>query len=186
METMEAIRARRSIRRFRSDVVPRELLTSVLEAACMAPSAKNLQPWRFFVIEGPMRLQLVAVVREGLRSSRGARSSRADLAATLRAMEEAPIVLLVFMKAVDAPAGRSSRTADLQSMGACLQNLQLAAIDQGLGALWICDILDAYDAVHRFAGQPEELVAAVALGYAAEAPARRSLRPLDSFVRWRK
>lgn len=188
METMEAIGRRRSIRLFRNDPLPRGLVNRVLEAACMAPSAKNAQPWRFLVFDGRSRLELVSAVRKGLLASQGARSSRSDLEHTLRAMEQAPVLLLVFMARVDPPPQvdfhGSNQVADIQSIGACIQNLLLAAVDQGLGTLWICDILDAVDSVERLVRRPEQLVAAVALGYPAEDPPPRPRRPLVESVVW--
>ena len=52
MDMMEAIYQRKSIRKFKSDPVSREVLTKVLEAACRAPSALNTQPWEFMVMTG--------------------------------------------------------------------------------------------------------------------------------------
>jgi nitroreductase len=49
----EAIRQRRSIRRFRDDPVPREMIDEILEAARLAPSGSNRQPWRFIVVTDP-------------------------------------------------------------------------------------------------------------------------------------
>src|SRR4030066_1581450 len=46
----EAIRQRRSIRSFRSDPVPDDMVSEILEAARLAPSASNRQPWRFIVV----------------------------------------------------------------------------------------------------------------------------------------
>ena len=171
---MDAIRSRRSIRRFRSDPLPREIVNRLLEAACLAPSSKNAQPWRFVVFQGPKRLELLALVRRVLGGRQGTRSSPSDVDNTLRAMEAAPVVLLVFMAKVgpSLPADYQglSQLADIQSIGASIQNLLLAAVDYGLGALWIGDILDASEVIQAFAGRTETLVAAVALGYAAEAP----------------
>lgn len=52
MELQDAIRQRKSIRRFKPDPVPRELLRKVLEMAARAPSAENTQPWEFYVLGG--------------------------------------------------------------------------------------------------------------------------------------
>ena len=52
MEIIEAIRARKSIRDFKPDPVPREVLREILEVATKAPSAMNTQPWEFAVIAG--------------------------------------------------------------------------------------------------------------------------------------
>lgn len=185
---MDAIRLRRSIRRFRGDPLPSDLVDRLLEAACLAPSSKNVQPWRFVVFEGQKRVELLAVARQALQGRAGSRSSMSDVEHTLKAMEAAPVVLLVFMADAGSPPQEGPETtsliAELESIGASIQNLLLAATDQGLGALWICDILDAYDAIHRFAGRPERLVAAVALGYAAEEPAERPRRPQSESVFW--
>lgn len=52
MEVLEAIRKRKSIRGFKPDPVPKEVLEQILDAACRAPSAMNTQPWEFFVLAG--------------------------------------------------------------------------------------------------------------------------------------
>ena len=62
MDTLEAIATRRSNRRFKADPIPQDVLEKILNAAIMAPSGKNRQPWRF------------VVVREGKRE----RDDRAD------------------------------------------------------------------------------------------------------------
>ena len=46
----ETVRQRRSIRRYRPDAIPRELVLRMLEAARLAPSASNCQPWRFLIV----------------------------------------------------------------------------------------------------------------------------------------
>lgn len=52
MDLDQAIRQRRSIRKFKSDVpIPREHIEAIIEAGCWAPSSTNIQPWRFIVVE---------------------------------------------------------------------------------------------------------------------------------------
>ncbi len=58
MDLMETIKARRSIRAFKADPVPREVVEKIMEAAVQAPSAINLQPWEFNVVMGEERLRL--------------------------------------------------------------------------------------------------------------------------------
>jgi len=76
MGVMEAIRSRRSIRRFRPDPVPVPVIRELLEAARLAPSGGNLQPWRFAVVTDPHR-----------------RNELAGLAFEQRQMREAPAVI---------------------------------------------------------------------------------------------
>ena len=57
MELREAIRKRRSVRRYREESVSRELLENLLETACWAPSAENEQPWYFVALADPQELR---------------------------------------------------------------------------------------------------------------------------------
>ncbi len=51
MEALEAIRTRRSIRRYKHEVIPKEHLETIVDAARRAPSAENAQPWKFVVVD---------------------------------------------------------------------------------------------------------------------------------------
>ena len=66
MTALETIKARRSIRAFKSDPIEREIVEQILEAAVLAPSAKNSQPWRFTVIPQPRRGEMLEVLRKGI------------------------------------------------------------------------------------------------------------------------
>lgn len=55
MDLMEIIRNRRSIRKYRSDEIPQPDLNEVFEAVQLAPSANNLQPWKFILIRNDKR-----------------------------------------------------------------------------------------------------------------------------------
>ena len=57
MELVEAIKERRSIRRYKSDPVPHEVIQEILENAVWAPSAQNLQPWYFLALTDPSDLR---------------------------------------------------------------------------------------------------------------------------------
>ena len=62
MEVFDAIRTRRSIRKYKSEPIPEEKLRTILEAARLAPSAGNRQPWRFIVIQNTERKKALAKV----------------------------------------------------------------------------------------------------------------------------
>ncbi len=71
METLQAIAARRSIRKFKHQDVSRETVEAVLQAAILAPSGKNRQPWRFVVVAGDeKRAQMIRVLRAGIEETR--------------------------------------------------------------------------------------------------------------------
>ena len=64
MTAMECLMTRRSIRKYKSDPIPREVLEEILAAACCAPSAINMQHWYFVVIQSPEKM---AEFREVMR-----------------------------------------------------------------------------------------------------------------------
>ncbi len=189
MNTLDAIAARRSIRKFKDTPIPDNLLQTVLTAAAQAPSGKNRQPWRFVVVKGDRRSEMVRVLREGLANSQAQGRDAGSAEWSVRVMEHAPVTVFVFNPNGQAPWLPHSvdqmfwEVVDIQSIGAAIQNLLLAAQDQGLGSLWICDVFSAYEEVCRWLGEPGALIAAVALGYADESPKARPRKPLSEIVR---
>jgi nitroreductase len=189
VETIKTIYDRRSIRRFRSDDIPKDILVSLLNASCQAPSAKNSQPWRFLVYEGKKREELIKLLMNTVNTKNDSSSYIDDCKATFSTMEQAPVILLVFngeSKRYNSTDPILPRVVDVQSIGACIQNLALAATSMGIGTLWICDILYAYDDIRQFADCDHELIAAVALGYPEKIPKPKSRKPLEAVVTWKR
>jgi len=80
--------------------------------------------------------------------------------------------------------GRIWSLVNTQSIGAAIQNMLLAAEAAGLGTLWICDVLVAEDELAAWLGRTDELVAAVAVGYADEAPPARPRKSWREVTDW--
>ena len=73
---------------------------------------------------------------------------------------------------------------NIQSIGAAIQDMLLAAHELGLGSLWICHVLYAYEELAQWLGQEGALVAAVSLGYADESPGPRPRKAMEELIRW--
>jgi nitroreductase len=73
---------------------------------------------------------------------------------------------------------------DTQSIGAAIQNMLLAALDRGLGTLWICDVFYATEELCEWLGDNHLMIAAVSVGYPDEAPAPRPRMSVDEVTRW--
>lgn len=156
MDLLEGIYTRRSIRSFTNEPVRRELLLEIIKAGTWAPSGLNNQPWRFVIA----RDQKV-------------RRELSQLTKYYRIIEQAPAAIAVF-------ADRDvmyHEVKDHQAIGACIQNMLLAAHALGLGAVWLGEILKNADRVRELLGVPEtmELMAVVAIGHPSEKE-RRSQR----------
>ena len=189
MNIMEAISARRSIRKFKPTPIPEEALNAILTAASLAPSGKNKQPWRFVVVTEKHRTEMVRILRAGIAEakSRGEDAGSAEWTATV--MEHAPATVFIFnpdgMRPwLDHSIGQNfTELVDTQSAGAAIQNMLLAAMEHGLGSLWICDVLYAYDGLAEWLGEKGGMIAAVSFGYPDEEPAARPRKQLSEIVR---
>lgn len=141
MEVFDAIQNRHSVRSYLSDEVPREKLTKILEAARLAPSAGNLQPWHFIIVtDGQMRKKL----------SKGRYA---------KFLVESPIVI------VGCGDRRVSPNWHLVDTTIAMQNMVLTATSEGLGTCWIGSFSEKQ--VKKILSIPERfrVVALLALGY---------------------
>ncbi|WP_407309694.1 nitroreductase family protein [Desulfosporosinus sp. SB140] len=176
MDTFEAISQRRSIRKYKSEKVSREQIERILEAAVLAPSGKNRQPWRFIVIEGKKKDDLISLLfcSEKERKSKGVNTG--SFSQTITAMNQAPVVIMVlnsyFDTCIDADGqlNHNRWLTDVQGIAAAIQNMLLTAQDQGLGTLWVCDIYYAEEEIRTWLNTENQLIAAICLGYANEKP----------------
>jgi len=190
VNTLEAIAGRRSIRRFEARSLERRLVERILEATVQAPSAKNAQPWRFVVLEGDIKDELVGIMEAEGRRLKEAGMDIGSLEGTARAMRMAPVAVVVLNAPIPQGIPETAREAYRfvmdQSTGGAIQTMLLAAHELGVGSLWICDIFYAYDEVLKWLGREDHrLVAAVSLGYAAESPGPRPRRPWQELTEWR-
>lgn len=192
-----AIYNRRSIRKYKSDPIPKEAIEEVLRAGILAPSSKNRQPWKFVVTSGKAKEEMLRAMEQGLHREQDKAvlpNSKQHLCGaehTLAIMRQAPVVLLVVnMLGMDLfqPLTAEERIYEIcnaQSIGAAIENMTLAADALGLGSLWICDTYFAYQELCDWLRTEGELFAALALGYADEAPQARPRKGLLDVVEWR-
>jgi len=190
MNTLEAIAMRRSIRKFKDEPVSDEALRTILTAATQAPSGKNRQPWRFVVVKGDKRAEMVQVMREGIARAKSRGEDIGSSEWTAKAMEQAAVTIFVFN-----PHGLHPWLAhsieqmfidlvNTQSIGAAIQNMVLAAQELGIGSLWICDVFEAYEELRVWMGEQGRMIAAVSLGYADESPKARPRKSVDEVTKW--
>ncbi|MRR55516.1 MAG: nitroreductase family protein [Deltaproteobacteria bacterium] len=146
MDVFEGIYTRRSVRDFSGMPVEKEKLQEILKAGSWAPSGLNNQPWRFAVVSGSEK-----------------RAELAGLTRYSRILLQAPVAIAVFAD----HSAMYNDTKDQQAIGACIQNMLLAAHALGLGAVWLGEILKNAGAVRDVLELSEhlELMAVLAVGY---------------------
>lgn len=163
MELLEGIQSRRSVRDFTAEPVAREVLREILNAGHWAPSGLNNQPWRFVIVcDAQLRERLAGLTRYG------------------RIVRGAPALLAVFLDR----SASYAELKDLQGVGACLQNILLAAHARGLGAVWLGEILNQAAAVEALLQVPPEhaLMAVITVGHPAHRRQTSQRRPLDEVI----
>lgn len=145
------IEKRRSIRKFEGREVPREMLEQIVSAGLCAPSAKNRQPWKIVVTTGNAKRDALSAMERGLEREKHepflpmSAGNLADAEHTLKVMQQAPAVIFV-VNVLSAELSRNLTVDELvyeicnaQSIGAAVQNMSLAAVELGLGSLWVCN-----------------------------------------------
>ncbi len=160
MEALEAIRTRRSVRKYKPDPVSRETLKALVDAGRLAPTARNEQPWEFVVVTDAQR-----------------RKRLATIATHGTFIADAPACIVVVCKPSDYYLADGS---------AATTQILLAATALGLGTCWVAgDGKDYAPAVLKAIGAPAKykLISLIAVGYAAETPAPAK-RGLSEVLHW--
>lgn len=165
MDVVEAIRDRRSIRKYKSTEVEMEKIDTILQAGRWAPSASNKQPWHFIVVrDETMRKKLAEVHNYG------------------RFMAESPVVIVVLGDPSKHPR---YHLADPHN---AVQNMLLAAYYEGLSTCWMgVRETDIEPKFRELLGIPDELrvICCISVGYGDQD--RNSNRfDLDEIVSWEK
>jgi nitroreductase len=168
MDVIEAIRKRRSIRRFQDKPIPEDILKTIMDCAVLAPSAGNRQPWTFILVKNQ-------AAKEKLVEASG---SQVFLA-------QAPVVIVVCGDAEAAAMRYEDRGRTLyfiQDTAAAVTNILLAATSFGLGTCWVGAFRETL--VRQALELPPNLrpVAMVPVGYPDQERRPRNFRPIDEVI----
>jgi nitroreductase len=171
MDVETAIRKRRSIRRFKDKQLPDGMVEKLIELGHKAPSAGNLQARDFIVVR-----------------DQATKDAMTAAALDQEFISRAPVDIVVCanMERITHYGNRGRTLYALQDVAAAVQNILLAAVAEGLGAVWI----GAFDEhrVGNILGVPEHIrpVAIIPVGYPDQDPKERSKMPLKELVHYEK
>lgn len=191
MELKDVIEKRSSVRTFTNEPVPKDTINEMIRRAGLAPSIANSQPWKFIAISNKETLsQMADIVKKKLDElfPDDKHNDNINIKNTVKNFStffaNAPAFVVVTMKpyeaVVDNLLPKSSLSHDdmnrlrnhpnIQSIGACVENLLLSAVDLGFDACWVTGWLIAQDELEAFLKihEPFSIVAGIALGKAAE------------------
>jgi len=162
MDAIEALKTRRSIRRYEAKPVARETLQEIVDCGRLAATARGEEPWEFVVVtDEAMRRRLAGLCDYG------------------RFIADAPACIVTFCR---------DTKYYLEDGSAATQNMLVAAHALGLGACWIAGDKKGYAAeIAGLLGVPatHKLVSLMSVGHTSDRP-RKEKRPLDEVLHWDK
>ncbi len=183
-EVIKNINYRRSVRSFTDQTVTDDDIKTILNAANKAPSAHNQQSWKFIVIKGSKKEQLVELITR--KAADFPKAASVLLRLSSRAIASAPVVIAIantgeliehgtkLFQIEQSQSYDFFRTMEIQSSAAAVENLLLAVTSLGLGAVWLGIMFLIKDEVLTLLDEPKgEFMAVIPVGY----PSKSSLGP---------
>lgn len=202
MDITQLVKSRRSIRKFKSAKVSRDIIDIILGLARWTPSAHNAQPWRLLVIDDDEIKERLAVemgkawlhdlIKDGVPRDKTERIVKLE---SWDRITKSPVVIIACLtmedmhKYQDPKRQKAEYLMAVQSVAAYIQTLLLLAHHHGLGACWICAPLFCPNAVRKALNLPKkfEPQAMLIMGYADERPEpphRKALNEICAFNFW--
>lgn len=162
-DVIAAIKTRRSIRKFEKKDVTDGLIMKILDAGRWAPSGNNNQPWRFVIVK-----------ENSVKENLAGQTEYGDI------IKNAPVSIAVFLD----KNSMYDRTKDILAIGACIQNILLAAHSLNFGGVWLGEILKNKEIVAGILKVPEtyELMAVIAIGYPTEKERKSERMSLEELI----
>ena len=202
MQLKEAIETRSSVRKFTADPVPVEDLKEIVRLAGKAPSVNNTQPWKFIAVTDKNTLKCMSTsVRERINEMIPVTNDDSSTKAKNQVewfstfFVDAPVVIVVLSRPYEAVIDKALGNAtvdhetlneirgypDIQSIGAAVQNLLLAAVDMGYGACWLSGPVVARDQIESCLNiqSPWKIATMIAVGKATATIPQREKKSLE-------
>ena len=183
---VDTIIHRRSVRSYKPDAIPYDMLDAILRAGCAAPHGGPKEPWRFLVIQkDELKQKLLEALKRGIDCACGGPPKDGYWCAFFAS---APVVIAVAFKPTSM-GGHPQRTEDsigIASAACAIENMLLAATSLGLGACWVGPL---WEAKEDFEGvldleSPWEFLAFVSVGFSQEKVKRDCAKVLGDMVQF--
>lgn len=189
MQLKEVIEKRVSTREYSIEKVNKKDIEELLDAARLAPSAGNRQPWHFIVLQGETKQKVADILLKHYKKEKNVKDSACateeyipvmSLVNSIRVISEAPVLILVFRENND-----NWHDGDYLSIGCAVEHIALRATDLGLGTLWVRDVIYMKKEISKlFKKDNMDLVTGITIGYSTEYPYERKKKSLEEIVQW--
>ena len=164
MDAIECIQTRKSIRFYQATPLEEDLVIKILKTAIQAPSARNRQPWKFKIVFDKKTIEKFS-----------------DLSVQSKWIKTAPCMVIVFLD----QSNSDDYVKDVQSCGAIMQNILLAAHAYGIASCWIGEFTSKQEDIFRLCAIPKDkldFMGAITLGYPRLITGASGRKELETFL----
>ena len=155
MNCKKTIKQRKSAFAFTDDEIKYSEILDILDSARLAPSAKNRQPWKFYILEKEEKEKVLTWFLEELKQN----NSEETGLATAKYIKDSQYLVLVFMEDTT-----DNIATNILSIGASIENALLTATEKGIGSLWIFDLCVISHKLTTYCNAPGKLISSVCFG----------------------
>ena len=144
----EIVYNRRSARSFSNDDVSKDQLEKILQSGCTAPSAKNRQPWKFFILSDEQKKHISDMLLDWDNLNPNEKNS---VRGTAEQIQKANKMIMVYSDDYKSKNKKSNyKKPDYISLGCAIENMSLQAVNLGLGSCILCDTLYIENEINQY------------------------------------
>lgn len=144
----EVINNRRSARLFTDDEVSKEEIEKILSSGTLAPSAKNRQPWKFYILTKEQKNHIMNMLFEWDKLNPNEKTSVKGSAEQIRTANKMIIIYTDKYKLKNKI--ENYKKPDYISIGCAIENMSLQAVNLGLGSCILCDTLYIENEINQY------------------------------------
>lgn len=181
MELDKAISSRKTIRKFQNKNVPDNYLYEIIQSAMLAPSAKNRQPWRFYILDDNQKNDITNMMYDWASENKDIHTS---IKGSANQMKTANKAIIIYTPNYHSKNKKTYyKKPDYLSLGAAIENMNLKCFDLGLGCTWLCDTLYIENEINNYLKIDDlEQVSTLIIGYPEEVPERSERFSIDKLL----
>ena len=173
MELKDVISSRRSIRKFKEDLINEDIIMDAIRYGIMAPSAHNRQPWKVKLVKGEEKDKIADILYDKTIDIVGHTGPH-----TAGVIKSAPYLLLVFLDNIN----ESDRDMDVLSIGGFVENILLYLTDLDMGNLWIGNTNIISDEIKELLNINYESISSIAIGVKDQDPKARPRKEFEEII----
>lgn len=173
MELREVIEKRRSIRKYESDKIDKEVILEILKEATHAPSGHNRQPWKLKLVSDEEKNKIAETLYEKYKDVKGHTAPH-----TASIIKEVPNLVVVYLE----ENNELFREIDILSIGGYIDEVILLAEEKDIGTLWIANTNYIKEEIKEITNVNLETISCIGFGKKGQFPSKRPRKDFNEVI----